>query len=150
MGVKQENGQKIMHFNHGSASGFINWLTSCPGEAPGFTWRSNGPSQSPPMNDPCEKEGSDLALVPNVGSDPSIPIGEWFTIEFIFDLGSGSGDGSLQAFMNGEKYLDYSGLTWGGETSMDELHFSLTWGGGGSPVPSTQRLLIGHTLLATP
>ena len=90
--------------------------------------------------------GTTALFLPNLGPSGQITRGQWLHWEAVFTgNSSGAADGKVEWWVNGQKAGSYSGLKFvSGAGTWQEMEWSPTYGGSGSPVPANQYMMIDH------
>jgi Big-like domain-containing protein len=83
---------------------------------------------------------------PNQGASGVIKRGQWVHWEMLFTgNSSGAADGKVEWWVDGAKVGSYSGIQFvSGAGTWQEMEWSPTYGGSGSPVPADQTMSVDH------
>jgi len=90
--------------------------------------------------------GTTANFAPNQGPSGQIVRGQWVHWEMIFTANSsGTADGKVEWWINGQKVGSYSGLQFvSGAGTWQEMEWSPTYGGFGGAVPADQTMSVDH------
>jgi len=90
--------------------------------------------------------GTTADFAPNQAASATITRGQWVHWEMVFTANSsGSADGKVEWWINGQKVGSYSGIQFiSGAGTWQEMEWSPTYGGFGGPVPADQFMSIDH------